>query len=380
MKILIACGGTGGHIFPALSVADQLKRISKVELLFVTDQRIQSSLFSRNGGYKKEVLQAVPLPERLGLHCLRFLLKLTKAVFASLFIVKRFRPDLVVGFGGYTSAPVVFSAYLLGVPSLIHEQNVVPGRANRFLARFVNKIAISFSETQKYFKRFNYKIFLSGNPVRDDILKVTKEDALKKFNFNKNIFTILVMGGSQGSHKINEVFIDALSDMEESLKANLQVIHLIGRKDYVGVSLRYKALNIKVRTFDFLEDIGFAYHAADLVVGRAGASTISELTALGLPAILIPYPYAQAHQKENARFLAGDNAAVLIEDDNLSAEILKRQIIELMIDKERLNTLAVNSKRLGNPYASCRLAKEIITFCSEFRSKQKGWLIDALRN
>ncbi len=366
VKILIACGGTGGHIFPALSVAGELKKVSNADLLFVTDQRAECVLLFRNGEYKKEILPAVPLPERVGLRTIKFLLKLGKAMSASLSIINRYKPDLVVGFGGYTSAPVVFSAYLLGLPTFIHEQNVVPGRANRFLSRFVNKIAISFKETERYFNRFKSKLILTGNPVRDDISKVTREDALKKFNFNKDKFTILVMGGSQGSHKINKVFIDALSDMEESLKVNLQVIHLVGKRDYEWVNLRYKALNVRVRTFDFLEDMGSAYHAADLVIGRAGASTISELTTLGLPAILIPYPYAQAHQSQNAKLLERQGAAVLIEDDALSIETLKRQIIELIKIKERLTTLAFNSKRLGNPSASHQLAKEILV---EIRSR-----------
>lgn len=361
MRILIAIGRSGGHIFPALSLADQLKkRLEASELLFIgTGDKLEKEILGDlDLTYRLNTIPVDPMPYRLSLRWVKFLFKLIWGLQRSWLILRRTRPDGVVGFGGAASGPLLLVAALMKIPTIIHEQNIRPSRSNRILSRFVKRVAVSFGESRKYFKRDD--VILTGNPIRPEILSKGRTDSLKKLGLTDKRFTILVLGGSQGSHRLNELTLDAFSKMNEATRSRVQVIHLTGENDYQTVSDRYKNLNWRGAFFPFLSQMGDAYAACDLVVARAGATTIAEITALGLPAIFIPYPYARGHQKANASVVGEAGGALLVEESKLSATKLKELVIDLMGDERRLAKMAASSKRLGRADAAKMLADEVI--------------------
>ena len=333
MKIILATGGSGGHIFPALLAAHRL-RIVGHEILFAgalggAAERIQKQ------GFNFHPLGARGLSFVSLKVCLRFLFCMIKAAIESFRLLRKFEPDVVCGFGGYGSFPVVFTAVLLRYPTLIHEQNVVPGKANRVLSRVVQKVAVSFEESRKYFRAD--KTVLTGCPCHGPQGALDRPGSLARFKLIEQRVTFLILGGSQGSHRINEEFIQTVKLLKEELA--LQVIHVSGKNDYARLNEVYKSLRIPFALFEFLEDMVPAYSAADLVISRAGAVTVSEIAQFQIPAILIPYPYAHGHQKENAKILCRTRAVRMIEENDLSALKLKEAILELMrlkIDKEEI--------------------------------------------
>ncbi|MCM8790032.1 MAG: UDP-N-acetylglucosamine--N-acetylmuramyl-(pentapeptide) pyrophosphoryl-undecaprenol N-acetylglucosamine transferase, partial [Candidatus Omnitrophica bacterium] len=261
------------------------------------------------------------------------LINFLKSCLQSLFLVFEFKPDVVVGFGGIDSIPLLMLAWFSHTKTLIHEQNVIPGKANRLLAKFADKIAVSFKETEEYLGAERKKLVLTGNPLRQQLTRIEKHTALIFFEFSANKFTILVMGGSQGAHKINTVFLEVLKSFSGGDR--LQIIHICGNKDYDFLAKEYKKLNLNVKLFSFLKEIWYAYSAADLAVCRAGATTIAELIFFKLPAIIIPYPFAEAHQKQNAEVLEKRGSAVVVDEQNLSVGLL-RQVLEDILNREQV--------------------------------------------
>lgn len=359
MKILIAIGRTGGHIFPGLSLAEQLmERLDKVEFIFVgAGEKLERKIF-QDHGYRVLSIPIDPMPYAISAKIGRFLFRLIVSLSRAWSILKKTKPDIVIGFGGAISGPILLVAAMIGIPTLIHEQNVVPGRSNRILSRFVTKVAISFAESMKFFGRKD--LVMTGNPIRAKILSPDRANSLKSFGFSDNKFTILIIGGSQGSHRINEVVLDAFSRMDQNTYSDLQVIHLTGEEDYWMVKKTYERLGFAKAIFPFLNQMGEAYAASDLVIARAGAATITEISSAGLPAILIPYSHAAGHQRANAGLLNDAGAAILIEEDSLTPELLKDCIMDLMVNLEKLTQMAVNSKAFGNPDAGQRLADEVL--------------------
>jgi UDP-N-acetylglucosamine--N-acetylmuramyl-(pentapeptide) pyrophosphoryl-undecaprenol N-acetylglucosamine transferase len=326
MRIIVACGGTGGHIFPALSFLETLSFKAKNLdiLLVVTRRQIESKIIPQK--YKVVCLDITSVKLKLNKKNLCAFFKLFKGILQSILIIFKFKPDVVVGFGGYAAFPLVFSAWFLRIKTIIHEQNVMFGFANRFLARLVDSIAISFKESKELLPSYQKKMVTTGNPLRSQLVKVEKTKALDFFNFSKNIFTILVMGGSLGAHKINQEFLQAVSLLGEDNK--LQIIHLSGEDDFDFLKITYEKLPIQVRLFKFFQEMEYAYSAADLALCRAGATTLAELIFYQLPAIIVPYPFAYGHQFANAKILTQRSCAVLIQDQELSAESLKNKIID----------------------------------------------------
>jgi UDP-N-acetylglucosamine--N-acetylmuramyl-(pentapeptide) pyrophosphoryl-undecaprenol N-acetylglucosamine transferase len=255
----------------------------------------------------------------------------------SIVILLSFKPDIVVGFGSLVSVPMVMLAWLLRIKTLIHEQNVIPGRANRFLARFNDKIAVSFAETEGYLKKYKRKVVLTGNPIRRELLQIDKNKALNFFGFSNNKFTILIVGGSLGSHRINLGFLETISRISD--KFRLQVIHLTGPHDYDLLKRSYKDLNIQVQLFKFFDSMQYAYSAADLIISRAGASTVAEIISFRLPAIIIPYPFAYRHQLTNAKVLENKGCAIIIKDNDLNGDILMKNIENLINNPEKLKKM-----------------------------------------
>jgi len=349
MRIAITCSRTGGHIFPALSLAKRLKKEREdLEIaFFLPKNRLTLIIF---GGQ----------PFKVNSYSIkRSIFWFLKGILESFIFLKDFKPHIVIGFGGYVTFPLLLEAKILGIPTLICEQNVIPGRANRILSYFADRICVSFVETKNYLlKSSQKKVVFTGNPLREEMGKTSKIESLRYFDLDQNRFTLLIMGGSQGSHHINSVFLKTLSILNTN---DIQIIHITGFRDYTYVLNFYQKSNLKYRIFDFLEEMSYAYGAADLVISRAGATAISEITFCGLASILIPYPYAYGHQVENALYLAKRGAAILIEDKELNPSYLKRIILDLKENKDRLKEMASKAKAIGVSDAPKRLTKEIFS-------------------
>ena len=271
-----------------------------------------------------------------------------------------FRPDVVVGFGGYVSFPVVSAARISGVPSIIHEQNVVPGRANAALFKIADRIAISFEETRRFLGRYGSKAVFVGNPIRVDMFRCDRSWGVKKFGFDANAFTVLVIGGSQGSHALNRTFVDSIFNLNHGLSNSLHVIHITGAKDYEWALGAYAETGVNYRVHSFIDRIEEAYGAADLVITRSGSSAIFELAFLGKPMILVPYPFAMSHQKENALVFSRRGAAIAIDEDDISADIFSKTLTDLFNDRPALKKLGQEARRLSVPGASDLMAQETI--------------------
>lgn len=362
MRILIAAGGSGGHIFPAIALARTLKdKYGNIDIKFVgSDKALDKRIFEKEG-FNFSLLSANKLPHKASLGAVIFFTKLLFDVIKSFFVVISYRPDVVVGFGGYIACPVIFVSYIFRIPTVAHEQNVAPGRANAILFRLVNRIAISFDGTKKFLGADLKKAVFTGNPIRQKLFRDDKELGITRFGLDENKFTILVIGGSQGAHFLNHTFIRALSSLREDLKSSLQVIHITGLKDYEWAIKSYEDLGaVEHRVYSFIDRIEEAYSASDLVVTRSGASAIFEIAFFGRPMILIPYPFAMSHQKENARVFVETGAAVEIDEHDLSDEMFKNTISSLVSDRDRLKSMAEAAKRLSVPEASNNLAREVL--------------------
>lgn len=346
MKILIAAGSSGGHIFPAIATAFRLKELnSQNEIFFVGSNKALDGAILRNEGCPFGTISSDK--------------NIFRDLFSSYSILKNFRPDIAVGFGGYVSFPMLAMAKLMGIATVIHEQNLVPGLANRMLSNIADSVGVSFKESKVFFLNKS-KVKETGNPIRINLLKIKKDKAVKMFELDEQRFTVLVMGGSQGAHFINDAVLDALKKMSPEEKGYFQFIHLSGLKDFDFVKSSYGSLGIMHKVFSFCDRMSEVYSASDLIISRAGASSISEITFFGLPSILVPYPNPKIHQIENAKFLEGKNAAVVIEQGNLNGSYLKELVFNLMRDRFRLKQLAQNAAALSAPEAAERLAEEII--------------------
>jgi len=363
MKILIAAGGSGGHIFPAIALKRALAERGSCEIKFVgADKAIDRRIFEKEG-VKFSLLSANKLPYKISPSIILFFIRLFCDSVKALWIVAAFRPACCVGFGGYVSFPVMMVAKILMVPTVVHEQNVVPGRANKILFLLADKVAVSFGETIGHIPEAQKKKFsVTGNPIRTEDFKVDRALSLKSFGLDSaGKFTVLVIGGSQGAHVLNENFIRSIEGMEESVRACLQIIHLTGVKDYEWAVSEYgKMRSLKARAYSFIDKIEDAYAAADLIVTRAGASALFEIALFGKAMIAVPYPYAMSHQIENARAFSSRGGAILIEEKDLSEVFFKNTIEGFLKDGSKLKALGLAAKALSAPRASDSLA-EIIT-------------------
>ncbi|MFH0732219.1 MAG: undecaprenyldiphospho-muramoylpentapeptide beta-N-acetylglucosaminyltransferase [Candidatus Omnitrophota bacterium] len=361
MKILVVAGGTGGHMFPALAVADKIKEINpSADIVFCIDKRIKEKASSILK-YKYLLLEAPKMPYGITLRWFPFFAKLLSAYIKAGGILKEVNPDIVVGFGAYICGPALTYAKRIGKKVIIHEQNVTMGRANRFLSGMSDKIAISFDGPQyKKDKRF----IITGNPIRGQLLKdllaLDKRGSRELLELGANRKTILVVGGSLGSHVINTTFLQMLNRLPDNILNDLQIIHLTGEAEFANVQSAYKDIKVKYKAYPFFERMGLLYKAADFAVCRAGASTVAELLHFALPAILIPYTGAGAHQVQNARFLEENSAGLVIEEKRLTPDTLKSSVLALLNDNERLSSLSRNAHSLANKDAAKNLAEIIL--------------------
>ncbi len=345
MRLIITGGGTGGHLFPGIAVAREIsRRCEKGVSLFVTGRRrMESDILSR-AGFQQTSIAIEGIKGRGWKKGLMVLVKLPWSFLQSLLIIRGFSPHLVLGVGGYSAGPVCVAARVMGIPSAIHEQNSFPGLTNRLLCRFVDRVFISFEESEKHFT--GGSLFLTGNPIRRELLAPVVSEKEES-----EAFTVMVTGGSQGARAINEAFVEALGALKERGR-DLRAIHQTGEGDWDRVKEAYGNLGLTGEVIPFIQDMAGAYQKADMVVSRAGASTISELAALGKPSILVPYPYAaNNHQVTNARVLVDRGGAEMILQEDLTGEGLATLLEKYMDDRPALKKMGEAAKSAGKPDA-----------------------------
>ena len=358
MRVLIVTGSSGGHIFPATALVDALKN-SGQEVLLVLPQKIRKNKIPITPGQIKYI-PAANLSFSLSSKNIPGLFFFLWGSWESFRIVIKFKPDVVVGFGSLNTIALIFWAWLFRIKTMIHEQNVTCGMANRLLAKLVDRVAVSFSQTRDGLNIAGEKIVLTGNPLRRDLVRLDKKEALDFFKFKEEKFTILITGGSQGSHRLNAACLEALSAHQK--KDDLQVIHICGTQDFTWLAAGYDSSTLTYKLFDFLLQMQYAYSVADLIICRAGATTIAELQKFRIPAILIPYPFAYAHQLANAQVLENLNAALIIQDQELTQDKFSAKFMQLLADPQKLESMRQAYTQLQEQDATQLLAKEVLTF------------------
>jgi len=354
MRVIIAGGGTGGHLFPGLAIAEELKsRDKKTEVIFVgTEYGIEAKVVPREG-YPIKFLRAEGMVGVSPVKKMRAIAKMFVSTFDSYKIIQNVKPDIMIGVGGYASGAIMLIAAFMSIPTMILEQNCVPGLTNRILGKFVKAVCTNYQESIPYFPKG--KTFLTGNPVRMHVLRGSSEFGYKLFSLERGLFTVFIFGGSLGARSINSVVVDSLSHMHD-LRDKIQFLHQTGSKDYENVRDAYRKFGFKGTVTPFIFEMGEAYAVSDLVISRAGATTLAELTALGKPAVLIPYPYATGHHQElNARKLLEMGAARMIRDNELSGESLSRTIRVLYENEALRAEMQKNSRALGRPEACAKV-------------------------
>ncbi len=333
-KVLLACGGTGGHIFPAFSLAEELKaRDPGIDVLYVCGNKdIENAIFKMVAGQRIASVESAPFRGALSLLKPSFLIKLIMGFSQAFKLLRRERPDVVVGFGGHYSFPVVLMARLAGARVLLHEQNVAPGMANRWLVRVVYGVALSFEETKQYLPRHG-NVRVTGNPIRVAIEKDCRDEALRFFNFSEDKKTLLVLGGSQGAESINSLFLQCLPHLAESMRKKIQVLHLCGRLETGQAEATLKEWGVTGRAFSFFERMDLAYAVADLALGRAGATFLAEISAKKIPAILMPYPFGDGHQFRNAEVFSRHHESLVMRQGEVTpqalAEALEQRLLKI---------------------------------------------------
>jgi len=359
-KIIIAGGGTGGHIFPAIAIAEALTDINpNTQILFLGAQNRMEMNIVPQAGYKIIGLPVKGLKRKLSLDNLKTIFLLFKSINKTKKIFKQFHPDAVVGVGGYASAPALYVASQHKIPIILQEQNSLPGITNRIHAKNASAICIAYEENLKYFPED--KCILTGNPIRKEIINnsnISKNQALQTFNLNPNKKTLLITGGSLGALSLNNAVINNFKLIQN---ANIQLIWQTGKKYFDSISQKFQS-NDWLKIYPFLNNIIHAYIAADLVIARAGAITISELSFLAKPTIFVPSPnVAEDHQTKNAQALVNRNAALMIPDSKASSELIPTAI-NLLQQPDKLNTLSQNIKKFSKPDAANQIANIILKY------------------
>jgi UDP-N-acetylglucosamine--N-acetylmuramyl-(pentapeptide) pyrophosphoryl-undecaprenol N-acetylglucosamine transferase len=356
INVIISGGGTGGHIYPAIAIANALKAENpSINILFVGALGKMEMEKVPKAGYKIIGLPIAGIQRNLSFENLKFPYKLVRSIFLARKIIKDLKPNIAIGVGGYASGPLLLMANNMGIPTLIQEQNSFAGITNKFLAKKARAICVAYTGMEKFFPE--NKIIFTGNPVRSDILDISskKSTGLEHFGLDKNDKTLLIIGGSLGAKTINES-IDA--GLQKLIDAGFQIIWQTG-KLYIEKAKK-AANNLKnIYVSDFIYDMDLAYASADIVISRAGALSVSELCLAAKPSILIPYPFAaEDHQTANALNLVEKNAAIMIKDADAKNKLID-QAIALKDDLNLQNSLSINIAKLGKPLAAKEIANEV---------------------
>ncbi|HEX3818227.1 MAG TPA: undecaprenyldiphospho-muramoylpentapeptide beta-N-acetylglucosaminyltransferase [Chthoniobacterales bacterium] len=336
MNVVIACGGTGGHLFPGLAVAEVLRDRGHEVLVFISEKEIDTLATEGHPDFRFEKLPTIALPSPFSPAILKFVRRFKGSLSLCRAIYRTFKPQAVLGMGGFTSMAPVLAGRMYGSTTFIHESNAFPGKANRRSARFVRMVLLGFKECAAFFPKARTE--WTGTPIRSSLRRVDRAEALVRLGLRPDLSTLLVMGGSQGARGINQAMIKALPALQ-GLK--LQVIHLAGSRDARLLEDNYRRENIPAHVAAFHHRMEEVYSAADLAVARSGAASLSELAAFELPAILIPYPYAaDDHQTRNAEIFVRANAAVMLKETELVDDLLGKKIQQLLGEPDTRRALA----------------------------------------
>jgi UDP-N-acetylglucosamine--N-acetylmuramyl-(pentapeptide) pyrophosphoryl-undecaprenol N-acetylglucosamine transferase len=358
MKIIISGGGTGGHIFPAISIANALKEVDRnTAILFVGAEGRMEMEKVPASGYDIVGLPVAGLQRRLTFKNLSFPVKLLKSLNKAAKIIKDFQPDVVVGVGGYASGPALLKAQSMGIPTVIQEQNSYAGLTNKLLAKKAVAVCVAYHNMERFFP--GEKICYTGNPVRQDLfgLNSIRDEAMRFFGFDSDAPVVLALGGSLGARTINESIAGSLDEFENN---NIRLIWQTG-KHYFATASQLSEGRSHVKAFDFIYKMNCAYSAADIIISRAGAGTISELCIVGKPAVLIPSPnVAEDHQTKNAMALVNKKAAIMIKDGDARNK-LTASVIDLLNNKSLVDALSRNIAELAMPDAAKEIANKIFS-------------------
>lgn len=358
---MFAGGGTGGHLFPAIAIADEIRKLQPdAAIVFIgTKEKLESTVVPRHG-YKFESIWVSGLSRRKLLVNLLFPLKLAVSVLQSLALVRKYRPSAMVGTGGYVSGPAVFAAILSGVPTLIHEQNSRPGATTKLLGSRVSEVHVTYENSIRYFPR-NERVRVSGNPTRASLSSPSQAEAYAYFGWVPDSLkkTVLVFGGSLGASSLNQAMLQIVDHL---VNHGVRVIWQTGPHDLAKVKDAGKSYPTEAIWISaFIDRMDFAYTASDIVICRAGATTLAELTLLGKPAILVPYPHAAAdHQTENALVMEKAGAAAVVRDNELD-RLLQETLLGLLADEVGLRMMKEQSRKLGRPEAARSIAGRVLS-------------------
>ena len=362
MKLIISGGGTGGHIYPALAIAEQLnKSLPEAELLYVGTSGSMEEELAKKAGIRFMPIRVKGMPRKLDKRSLVAAWNLVLGIMDSKRLIKNEKPDLVIGTGGYVSGPVSFVAGLSGIPVVIHEQNAFPGIANKLLSRIADKVLLTYPDSAKYFKHQDRTV-VTGNPIRKDITSISKEEASERLDIDQKKPFVLSFGGSGGQKSLNMAVLDIIT--KDLLPKDIQLLHITGTRHHDGFmeSVKNKSVELSpnIRLEPYFHQMPYAMNAADLVITSGGAITLAEISAVGVPSILIPKAYtAENHQEYNARAFEKAGASVLILEKDLSGRLLAEKITQALSDKELLEKMSSCSRALGKPDASEVIVREI---------------------
>src|ERR1700722_11862461 len=356
MKVAIACGGTGGHLFPGLAVAEVLKERGYEILLLISEKQIDTIAVGSRKEFRIEKIPAVGLTKLVSIQSLSFVAKFINGLVACLRIYGSFKPDAVLGMGGFTSTGPILAGRITGLPTFIHESNAIPGKANRLNAVLSQKVLLGFEECARYFP--GKVVEVTGTPIRDSLRSpVDRSQALKNLSLHSGLPTILVMGGSQGAHGINEAVLAVLRRFG---KKEVQFVHLTGAEDETHVYECYQKEGIPAFVSAFYDRMEEAYTVADLAFARSGAASLTELSYFGLPTILIPYPFAaENHQFFNAEIFARHSVAEVLEESRVNKDTLGSLIDHFLNNGAKAHGAPAQPRALG-PEAAANRIVEII--------------------
>lgn len=359
MKVLITGGGTGGHIYPAVSIAKKIKtELPDAEILYVgTQSGLESDIVPKEGIQFKTV-RVKGFQRKISPDTFKSLMELTLGLNDARNIIREYKPDIVIGTGGYVCGPIVLIAALGRIPTLIHEQNAFPGITNKILSKFVSRIACSFEEAKKYFS-VKSKIVVTGNPIREDILSIDRDETYRELNIDPTKKVVLSFGGSGGQKSLNDGMLEYITKKKDD--SDIQIIHITGKRFYQSFKTQLEANGIvdlpgNIKIMEYCYDLPKYLVLSDLVVTSAGAITIAEITALGIPSIIIPKKNtAENHQEYNARALEERGASLVILEDELKTVDFSEKLDNLISDVSSLKTMGINSRKIGIADASDRI-------------------------
>jgi UDP-N-acetylglucosamine--N-acetylmuramyl-(pentapeptide) pyrophosphoryl-undecaprenol N-acetylglucosamine transferase len=351
MNAVIACGGTGGHLFPGLAVAESLRDRGHEVMLFVSEKEVDTLALSGRT-FRFEKLPTVGLPSLYSPAIFGFLRRFNESLSVCRSSYQKFKPQVVLGMGGFTSTAPILAGRMRGIATLIHESNAIPGKANRLTARLVRAVLLGFKECAAFFPKVKTEV--TGTPIRTELKRLDRQSAREKLGLRGDLTTLLVMGGSQGASGINQAIIKSLPALHH---VPLQVIHLSGTREERLVADNYRRENIPAYVSAFHHRMEEVYSAADFTVARSGAASLAEFAFFGLPGILIPFPYAaDDHQSRNAQIFVRANAAILLKESDLSGDLLARNIKDLAADVRKIRRMSENCSRLAPQDAAGRVA------------------------